>query len=342
MKKRIKTQNQFAKTITIYTAAFLLTGLFSGCLNPDLTASTSSTTSDNNNSQSTPTTSGTPVVSQPPVVTPTPTPTPTPEPTPTPTPTPTPAPSAGYTAAIKDIAAKSSCAQFSFTSRGRPPMAYLKGMSLTYARSLCRIRANPVKPAAPILKSASSGNASKDVLAHYSSILANAGLQTSPAGDEPLHSTYVIGVGLGMRESSGRYCVGWDTAAGSDRSSSEGEAGLFQQSYNSMGASTELRKLYDEYLADESRCHLATFKEGVSCSAQSVLGSGAGADYQAFLKRCPAFATEYAMTLIRILRAHFGPLNRQEAQVVPACDTMLSQVQKLVESNPEAACAELF
>lgn len=326
MKKRIKTQNQFAKTVTIYTAAFLLSGLFSGCLNPDLSASTSSSTSDDNNTQSTPTTSGTPIVSG----------------TPEPQPTPTPEPSADYEAAIKDIAAKSSCAQFSFTNRGRPPMAYLKGLSLTYARSLCRIRANPVEPAAPILKSANTGNATKDVLAHYSSILANAGLQTDTPGDEPLHATYVIGVGLGMRESSGRYCVGWDTAAGSDRSSSEGEAGLFQQSYNSISASTELRKLYDEYLADESRCHLATFKEGVSCSAQSVLGTGEGADFQAFLKRCPAFATEYAMTLIRILRAHFGPLNRQEAQVVPACETMLSQVQKLVESNPEAACAELY
>lgn len=325
MKKRIKTKNQFAKTVTIYTAAFLLTGLFSGCLNTDAATSTSSTTSDNN-SQSTPTTSGTPTVSQSPVVTPTPTPT----------------PSVDYTEAIKDIAAKSSCAQFSFTSRGRTPMGYLKGLSLTYARSLCRTRANPAKPAASILKSANSGSTAKDVLAHYSSILANAGLQTNTPGDDPLHATYVIGVGLGMRESSGRYCVGWDTAAGSNRSSSEGEAGLFQQSYNSMGASPELRKLYDEYLADESRCLLSTFKEGVSCSSQSVLGSGAGADYQTFVKRCPAFATEYAMTLIRILRAHFGPLNRKEAQVVPACDTMLSQVQKLVESNPEELCAVLF
>lgn len=332
MKKRDNTQKQFARTLTIYTAAFLLTGLFSGCLNPDELASRISSTTSDNNFQATPTTSGTPTVSQPPVATPPPTPAPEPAPT----------PSTGYTTVIKDIAAKSSCATFSFTSRGKPPMAYLKGLSLTYARSLCRIRTNPVKPAALILSSASSGNAVKDVLAHYSTILANAGLRTSPGGDDPLHATYVIGVGLGMRESSGKYCVGWDTAAGSDRSSSEGEAGLFQQSYNSISASTELRKLYDEYLADESRCHLATFKEGVSCSAQSVLGSGAGADYQAFLKRCPAFATEYAMTLIRILRAHFGPLNRQEAQVVPACDSMLTQVQRLVESNPEAACAELF
>ncbi|MES2802084.1 MAG: hypothetical protein V4654_06300 [Bdellovibrionota bacterium] len=323
MKKSEKQQYLFAKTLTIYGAAFLL----SGCLTPDLSPSSTAISTPGNNSTSV---SGTPAVSQPPVV------------IPPATPTPTPTPSVAYTAAIKDIAAKSSCAQTSWTDRGRAPAAYMKGMALTYARSLCRIRANPVKPAALILSAASSGNAAKDVLAHYSSILGNSGLRISSAGDEPLHATYVIGMGLGMRESSGRYCAGWDTAAGSNRSSSEAEAGLFQASYNSMNASAELKKLYDEYKADESRCMLATFKEGVSCSSQSILGTGAGADYQVFVKRCPAFATEYTMALIRILRAHFGPLNRQTAQVVGSCDSMLSQVQNLVEGNPEAACAELF
>ena len=331
MKKSTKQQHLIVKILTIYITAFLL----SGCLTPDQSSVTSpSSPTDDNNSTSV---SGTPTVSQPPVVTPTPTP------TPTPLPPPSPVPSTGYyTASIKDIAAKSSCAQTSWIDRGRAPAAYIKGMALSYARSLCRIRANPVKPAAVILAAPSSGNAAKDVLAHYSGVLANAGLRISTKGDEPLHATYVIGMGLGMRESSGKYCEGYDTSAGTDRSSIQAEAGLFQASYNSMSASTELKKLYDEYTADESKCLLATFKEGVTCTARSILGTGAGADYQTFVKRCPAFATEYTMTLIRILRAHFGPLNRQTAQVVGSCDSMLSQVQNLVEGNVEAACAELF
>lgn len=321
MKKSTKKQHLIARTLTIHIAAFLL----AGCLTSDNSSSSSTPTSTSDN-----------------IVTPTPTPTPTPLPTPTPTPAPAPTPSSGYETAIKDIAGKSSCAQTSWTDRGRAPAAYIKGMALSYARSFCRTRANPVKPAAAILAAASSGNAAKDVLAHYSSILANSGLRISSAGDEPLHATYVIGMGLGMRESSGKYCEGYDTAAGTDRTSAEGEAGLFQASYNSMSASTELRKLYDEYKADESRCMLATFKEGVSCTARSVLGTGAGADYQAFVKRCPAFATEYTMALIRILRAHFGPLNRQTAQVVGSCDSMFTQVQNLLEGNIDTACAELF
>jgi hypothetical protein len=261
------------------------------------------------------------------------------------TPTENPAPpitNSDYSENIQTMAAKSACAQVNWTDRGRAPVAYVKGMALSYARSFCRINASPVQAGASILKSANTENATKDVLAHYDDILANAGLETDTTGIEPLHATYVIGMGLGMKESSGRYCVGWDTAAGSDRGSEEAEAGLFQASYNSMSASIELRKIYDEYKANESRCLLEVYKQGVTCTPQSILGTGAGADYQAFTKRCPAFAAEYTMTLIRILRAHFGPLNRQTAQVSPVCDEMFTQVQKIVEANPEAACAELF
>ncbi len=247
-----------------------------------------------------------------------------------------------YTKQIKDIASQSACRTFSFTSRGRAPSGYLKGMALTYARSLCRIRATPAKPAASLLKMANTQNSPKDVLAHYSAELSRSGLQSSNSGASPLHATYAIGIGLGMRESSGRYCVGWDKAAGSNRSSSEAEAGLFQASYNSMAASPELRKLYEEYKANPLRCHLDVFKEGASCSSQSILGSGAGAEFQKFAKNCPAFDTEYTMALIRILRRHFGPLNIKSAQVVPVCESMLSSVRQLVNSDPEVVCNEVY
>lgn len=247
-----------------------------------------------------------------------------------------------YTKDIADVASRSSCAQVSWTDRGRAPVAYIKGMALSYVRSLCRIMANPLKPAASLLKAASSGNATKDVLAYYQDILANIGISIAEAGSEPLQATYTIGIGLGMRESSGKYCEGWDVAAGSNRSSDEAEAGLFQASYNSMSASTELRKLYDEYRANPGRCLLEVFKENVTCKSQSILGTGAGADYQEFVTKCPAFAAEYTMALIRILRSHFGPLNRRTAQAVPACDNMLEQVRRLVEQNPAQACGELF
>lgn len=152
---------------------------------------------------------------------------------------------------------------------------------------------------------------------------------------------FTIGLGLGMRESSGAYCVGWDTSAGSRRPSSAGEAGVFQTSYDSINASPVLRKLYDEYRSAPERCYLDTFKEGAQCRAQSILGTGAGAEFQAFNKSCPAFATEYAMVLLRVLRSHFGPINRRAAELRPECDAMLSDVQRVVERDPASVCAEL-
>jgi hypothetical protein len=247
-----------------------------------------------------------------------------------------------YTSQITELASTSSCAKTSWANRGRSPAGYIKGMALSYARSLCRIKKSSSPAAASILKSPSSGNAAKDILAHYQDLLAVAGLQVNVDGDLALRSTYTVGIGLGMRESSGKYCEGWDTTAGANRPSAAGEAGLFQVSYDSMGASAELRKIYDEYQATPSRCLLNTFKEGATCGANTILGTGAGADFQVFMKQCPAFTTEYAMTLIRVLRTHFGPLNRKEAQVMPACDSLFSSVEKIVNINADLACSELF
>ena len=244
---------------------------------------------------------------------------------------------------LKDMVGKSSCSKISWTSRGRAPAGYVKGVVLSYARSLCRIKAGgALQPAASVLMSASGLNPAKDVLAYYQDVLSRIGVSTNLQGEQPLLATYSIGMGLGMRESSGKHCEGWDVAAGTNRSSAEAEAGLFQASYNSIAASPELQRLYEEYKDNPKRCLLDVFKEGVSCKAQSILGTGAGAAYQTFIKQCPAFATEYAMTLVRVLRTHFGPLNRKEAQVQPECEALLTDAQKFVNSDPDAVCKELF
>ena len=246
-----------------------------------------------------------------------------------------------FTQRIKDLAGNSSCAQYSWKSRGRAPTGYIKGVALGFARSLCRIKSSPPMAAAALMSSADTHNDKKDALTHYHSILAALHIPVNIPGSDALRAIYSIAFGLGMRESSGSYCVGWDTSAGSHRPSSAAEAGVFQVSYDSMAASVELRNLYNEYLSSTQRCLLDVFKEGAHCSPQSILGSGAGAVYQAFNKSCPAFATEYAVTLLRILRGHFGPINRLEAEVKPACSTLLTEVQQLVEADPANACQEL-
>lgn len=176
--------------------------------------------------------------------------------------TPTPTGKTEYTAKITDLAKTSTCASTNWSNRGRAPAGYVKGIALSYARSLCRIKNGSAPAGAKILKAPSSGNPSKDILAHYQDLLAVAGLHVNQAGDAALHSAYTVGIGLGMRESSGKYCEGWDTSAGSNRPSAAAEAGLFQVSYDSIGASPEMQKMYDEYKANPQRCLLSSREWG--------------------------------------------------------------------------------
>jgi hypothetical protein len=248
-------------------------------------------------------------------------------------------PGGPYIDQIKIIAGNSACANTIWAGRGRAPAGYIKGVSLSYARSLCRLKNN--SSLSLLMSNASSGNAAKDVMAYYQSIFKILSISINTTGEETLRALYTLGMGLGMRESSGAYCEGWDKSAGANRLSSAAEAGAFQTSYDSMAASPELSKLYNEYRSKRGQCFQDIFKQGVSCGALNLLGSGAGAEYQAFNIACPAFATEYAMTILRIQRSHYGPINRKEAQVIPACNQLLKSVEDLINNDPYA-CQDIL
>ncbi len=278
----------------------------------------------------------------------TPSPKPSVMPSVSPSPQPTSNPGNGnnagiYRDKIMEIASTSACAKVSWKNRGRAPAGYMKGMALTYARSLCRQQKVAAFVPAPgaLMSRASVGNTAKDALAHYGDVLANLQMPVNQSNPDTLRALYTLGLGLGMRESSGKYCTGYDTTAATHTANGS-EAGLFQASYDSMGATPELRQLYNEYKSNPQRCHLDVFKAGVSCSAQEIVGVGTpGGEYQAFNKACPAFAAEYAMTLIRVLRAHFGPINRKEAEILPACEAMLGDVEGFLLGDVGRVCADL-
>lgn len=248
-----------------------------------------------------------------------------------------------YVNQIREISSSSACAQYAWKNRGRAPAGYTQGLALSYARGLCRLKFSENTPSAlvNILTAPKSTNPTKDAVTYFQSYFANLSINTDSSGAEPLRALYLLGIGLGMRESSGKYCEGWDRSAGSKRSSSEAEAGLFQTSLDSIGTSLELSKLYAEYKASPNRCFQDVFKTGVTCSSMSNLGTGAGADYQAFNKSCPAFATEYAMVMLRLARTHYGPINRKEAEVVPACHALLQDVQSLFENDSQNFCDDI-
>ena len=244
-----------------------------------------------------------------------------------------------YVDHIKLLAENSTCANYSWKDRGTAPIGFIKGVALSYARSICRLKAS--SGLSSILSAGNSNNSVKDAITLYQSNFTSLPILIGGSGEGPLRALYVLGMGLGMRESSGAYCEGWDRSAGSHRSSNAAEAGVFQTSYDSIGSSPELSKLYAEYKASPERCLLDVFKEGASCGSSSILGTGAGAEYQAFNKSCPAFATEYAMTMLRVQRSHYGPINRKEAEVVPACNQLLLSIQDYIDSD-SYSCQDLL
>lgn len=234
--------------------------------------------------------------------------------------------------ALKRVIAASSCSKISWANRGKAPAGYTVGMGLTYAKTLCKSQSWKAKTAAGLDSNPEAVRDVYDALSWYNSNFRNLGV----AQANPLKNLYTLGLGLGMRESSGKYCEGRDASA-TNTSSDTAEAGMFQTSWNAAGAHPELKKIYAFYKANPKKCLLEEFKVGVSCSAQNLknYGSGEGLEYQKLAKSCPAFATEFAMLTLRVIRKHYGPINRKEAELKSECYSMLSDVETFVAKLPE-------
>jgi hypothetical protein len=230
---------------------------------------------------------------------------------------------------IIQIAANSQIARYHWLDRGVAPKGYIKGMAVVYAKVYCQLKA--ANPFAKEMAKANTGNSDKDALAHYAQKFRDLEMNNSVAGVDTLRHLFVLLIGLGMRESSGKYCEGRDRSA-SNTTAETAEAGLFQTSYNARSASPLLPQLFEQYLANSSG-FIEIFKEGVTCPPQDWenYGEGKGKEFQRLSKACPAFAAEFAAIGLRNLRKHWGPINRLEAEIRPEADAMLQEVQKIVD-----------
>jgi uncharacterized protein (TIGR02594 family) len=234
---------------------------------------------------------------------------------------------------VVQLAANSDLARYSWSGRGAAPPGYIKGMAVAYGNVYAKWKKGG--SAAAVMAAPNSGDSAHDALAWYDAHFAALGLANGPdeakTGDTLRH-LFVLLTGLGMRESSGRCCEGRDLSA-SNTTADTAEAGLFQQSWNSRFASPELPKLFAEYSADPQGFS-AIFSEGVTPHAGDLddFGSGDGATFQALCKSCPAFAVEAAAVGLRTIRTHWGPINRQEAELRLEADRLFKQVQDIVDS----------
>lgn len=242
---------------------------------------------------------------------------------------------------IKAIAGGSACASYNWPNRGRATQGYMQGMALVFARALC----HPERPEVAVVSSARrGGGTASDALDHYRATFDALGMSNEASGPATLRHTYALLIGLGMRESSGRYCVGRDASMNFTTADSA-EAGLIQTSFGASRRDPSLPPLHARYKADESGCMLPVFQPGAHCTSGDgrTWGEGEGAGWQELTKRCPAFAVEYGAVVMRVhggARGEFGPIRMHAAEVKPACDSMLQQVAKVVQDNP-AICSAL-
>ena len=233
---------------------------------------------------------------------------------------------------IFDAVSKSSITNYFWKDRGRANIGFYKGMALVFARVYCKLTAGD--PSAKEMAKANTGNMGKDALAYYSDKMNEAGLINETEGVDTLRHLFVLMIGLAMRESSGRYCVGRDMSAQNTKSETA-EAGLFQTSYNAITASPRLQLLFDNYKSKPDG-FVEIFKEGYNnCSAADWdnYGTGEGKRFQQLSKECPAFSAEFAGVALRSIRKHWGPINNKHVEVRPECNLMLLKVQHIIDIN---------
>jgi hypothetical protein len=228
---------------------------------------------------------------------------------------------------IYSMAQASEIADYSWPGRGLPPPGYVAGLAQCFGYALT------ISGDAVAVMSRAQGNPETDCLAWYEPEFTRAGMSNKKAGLDCLRHTFVMAMGLGPRESSGKYCEGRDMSA-SNVTSDTCEAGLFQSSWNLRSANPAIPPLLDEFW----RCphgFLGTFKDGISPSASNLnsYGGGDGIRYQWLSRFCPLFHVMVTLVGMRTLRAHWGPINRREVSIRPEAERLLSDVQSLVEDE---------
>jgi hypothetical protein len=226
---------------------------------------------------------------------------------------------------------------FNWPGRGVAPIGYLKGMGLTFARAYSKLLAGD--QAAQGMALAATHDAQTDALAHYATQFAAVGMENSQNGADTLRHLFVLLIGLGMRESAGRYCEGRDLS-NHNVTPEMAEAGLFQMSFSiGVGSSNPafqpLVSLYNELKTIPYTGYRMVFAEDVDCSVDEVTGFGttAGGRFRRFCILYPALCAEIAAFALRSRRKHWGPINQRTATLNTDCDELLATIQETVDAG---------
>jgi hypothetical protein len=228
---------------------------------------------------------------------------------------------------IIEIADASEISSHDWGGRGTAPTGYTAGVALCFALAATWLAEND--PVAMTMAQAARNN-SEDALTWYHQEFAHLGMDNSKDGIDTLRHLFALMLGLGLRESSGKYCEGRDLSA-DNVSADTAEAGMFQTSWNIRSVSPRIPPLLPKYWANPNG-FLTTFQRDSHPDSNDLgnFGSGDGAKYQFLSKFAPAFhafVTAIGMRYLGGPEGHWGPLRRKEAELRPEADKMLLSVQ---------------
>lgn len=227
---------------------------------------------------------------------------------------------------ITEIAETSAIAEYSWDDRSEAPLGYTAGVALCFALAVQALAEDD--EAALTMAQADMNDADTDALSYYRSKFQSLGMHNDETGIDTLRHLFVMLLGLGMRESSGKYCEGRDMSA-ENTSADEAEAGMFQTSWNIRSCCSEIPPLLDMFWENPNG-FLKTFQKDVCPDSNDLgnYGDGDGARYQFLSKFAPAFHAYVTAIGMRYLRQHWGPINRNEVEIREEADTMLLEVQR--------------
>ncbi len=232
---------------------------------------------------------------------------------------------------IYTAAQTSEIADYSWRDRGIAPPGYIAGMALSFAHALMRLQDGDESMVADHMSQA-AGDPAKDALAFFKDEFAKLGMSNKIEGVECLRHLFVLQIGLGPRESSGRYFEGRDLSA-SNVASDTAEAGLTQTSWNIRNGSSVIAPLLPEFWENPNG-FLSVFREGLSPTKDNLdsYGSGDGLRYQFLSRFCPLFHVLVTGCGLRVLKDHWGPVKRKELELKKEADVLLKEVQAMVEA----------
>ena len=235
--------------------------------------------------------------------------------------------------AITKIARNSKIASYNWNDRGVAPKGYVAGLACCFALALLGLEGVGLEGDDPAVADMAQADRddSKDSLTWYQDQFEDLGMFNLEDGADTLRHLFVLMLGLGMRESSGRYCEGVDQSA-TNHEADTAEAGLFQTSWNIRSCNQNIPPLLEDFWANPNG-FLAVFQSDVEPNGSELdgFGSGDGARYQWLSKYAPAFHCFVTALGLRYLggeNGHWGPIRTKAAQLRPEADEMFMEVQR--------------